>query len=155
MRSALDGCSEEDLKVAHAKLFVGPFTLAAPPYGSVYLDEGRRVMGDTTMDVIACYEKEGLVSSDACKDLPDHIAIELEFMAFLICKELDAHANSDSGEAAAYAQKQKAFKETYVLPWVPEFCEKIRQGTDNAFYRALADCASTVVRQEPHLQDQA
>jgi TorA maturation chaperone TorD len=148
MTKAIQRYSDEQLKVAYAKLFVGPFALAAAPYGSVYLDEGGRVMGDSTMDVIKWYEQEGLARSDDCKDLPDHIAIELEFVSYLVCKEIAALENSDSQTAAAYATKQQLFTDTLLCPWVPEFCEKIRQGTDNAFYTALAECASTVISQE-------
>ena len=152
MESGLARYTDEQLKIAYAKLFVGPFALAAAPYGSVYLDEGRRVMGDSTMDVIKWYEQEGLARSDDCKDLPDHIAIELEFMSYLICKEIAALESSDSQTAEAYAAKQQSFADALLRPWVPEFCEKIRQGTDNSFYSALADCAATVVGQECQLQ---
>ncbi|UTW70898.1 molecular chaperone TorD family protein [Anaerobacillus sp. HL2] len=36
------------LKVDFAKLFVGPFDVLAPPYSSVYLNEGRAVYGEST-----------------------------------------------------------------------------------------------------------
>lgn len=155
MEKAIARYSDEQLKVAYAKLFVGPFALAAAPYGSVYLDEGRRVMGDSTMEVIKWYEQEGLARSEDCKDLADHIAIELEFVSFLICKEIGALEQADLHTAETYAAKRQSFTDTLLCSWVPEFCEKIRQGTDNAFYTALADCASTVVRQALQLQDQA
>ena len=145
MERALQTYSDEQLKVAYAKLFVGPFVLAAAPYGSVYLDGGRRVMGDSTMEVIKWYEKEGLAKSDDCKDLPDHIAIELEFMSFLMFKEIEALENSDTVTADEYAAKQQSFAGDLVDPWVPEFCEKIGQGTDNEFYSALAECTSAVI----------
>ncbi len=145
MEKAMQDSSDEQLKVAYAKLFVGPFALPAAPYGSVYLDEGRRVMGDSTMEVIKWYRQEGLARSDDCKDLPDHIAIELEFVSYLISKEIIALEDSDLQAAAAYAAKRQSFTETLLCPWVPEFCERIRQGTDNAFYTALADCASSVI----------
>jgi TorA maturation chaperone TorD len=155
METAIERYSDEQLKVAYAKLFVGPFALAAAPYGSVYLDEGARVMGDSTMAVVKWYEQEGLVRSDDCKDLPDHIAIELEFVSYLICKEIGELENSDPDAAKAYANKQQSFSNELLCPWVPEFCEKIKQGTDNAFYTALAECASTVIGQELQLQGKA
>lgn len=145
MEKALERYSDEELKVAYAKLFVGPFSLAAAPYGSVYLDDGRRVMGDSTMDVIEWYKKEGLARSDDCKDLPDHIAIELEFVSYLMSREITALEASDADTAAAYEAKRQSFAETLLNPWVPEFCEKIRQGTDNAFYIALAACLSAAI----------
>ena len=49
----------ESLKIDYAQLFVGPFNLLAPPYGSFYLEDSR-IMGDSTIDVRNWYEKEGL-----------------------------------------------------------------------------------------------
>ncbi len=145
MEQALARYSDEELKVAYAKLFVGPFSLAAAPYGSVYLDDGRRVMGDSTMDVIEWYKKEGLARSDECKDLPDHIAIELEFVSYLMSREITALEAAQPSAAAAYEDKRRLFTESLLGPWVPEFCRSIKEGTDNAFYLALAECLSTVI----------
>lgn len=145
MDKSIQTCTEEDLHVEYAKLFVGPFELLAPPYGSVYLDEGRRVMGDSTMKVIEIYEKEGLARSDDFKDLPDHIAMELEFMSYLIFKEREALEKSDSDAAKEYADKQKDFGELFLRPWVPPFCKKIKEGTENAFYCSLAECLNAFI----------
>ena len=122
MEEVIQRYSDEELKVSYAKLFVGPFALAAAPYGSVYLDEGGRVMGDSTIAVAKWYEREGLARSNDCKDLPDHIAIELEFVSFLACKEIEALENSDAHVADEYAAKQKSFVDEFLAPWVSEFC---------------------------------
>ena len=153
MQKGMQPCSDEELKVAYAKLFVGPFSVAAAPYGSVYLDEGGRVMGDSTMEVIKWYEQEGLAKSDDCKDLPDHIAIELEFLSYLASKEIAALEQADPETAEVYADKQQSFADTLLCPWVPEFCAKIKQGSDNAFYIALAECAATVIRPDLGFRD--
>ena len=136
--------TDEELAVEHARLFVGPFALGAPPYGSVYLDEGGRVMGDSTMEVIQTYEQAGLTRSKDCTDLPDHIAVELEFAAFLAFKILEATKKDDCDGAAQYEATQQAFLTDHVWRWVPEFCARIRAGTDNGFYVALADCLEAV-----------
>ncbi len=145
MDKSIHNYTEDDLRVEYAKLFVGPFELLAPPYGSVYLDDGGRVMGDSTMEVIDTYEKEGLARSDNFKDLPDHIAVEMEFMSYLIYKEREALENSDPDTARAYVKKQEVFLKNYLRPWVIPFCRKIKEGTENGFYKALADCTSTFV----------
>ncbi len=145
MEKSIHDYTDEALRVEYAKLFVGPFELMAPPYGSVYLDEGRRVMGDSTMEVIKTYQKEGLSRSNDFKDLPDHIAVEMEFISHLIYKEIDALEKSDFNTAWEYMNKQEAFLNTFLRRWVPPFCKKIKEGTDNGFYTALADCVSTFV----------
>ena len=140
MESSIHNYTNEDLSVEYARLFVGPFELLAPPYGSVYLDDGGRVMGDSTMQVIEIYQKEGLSRNDDFKDLPDHIAVEMEFMSYLIFKERESLEKSDLDTAREYMNKQESFLNTFIRSWVPPFCKKIKEGTENGFYKALSDC---------------
>jgi len=151
MEEAISRYSDEELLVDYSKLFVGPYELKAPPYGSVYLDDGRRVMGESTMQVISIYRNEGLVLDKDFKELPDHIAVELEFMSFLIYQELKALEKNDFNAAIELLEKQEMFLNCY-LRWVPQFCEKIKEGTDNSFYSALADCLDEfVVKSDSHI----
>jgi len=140
MKDALLRYSSKDLLVEYARLFVGPYELKAPPYGSVYLDRERRVMGDSTVEVANMYHQEGLSLDDEFKELPDHISVELEFMYYLACKKVEALKKSDTREALRLTEARTLFLNKFLKPWVPLFCEKIRTGTDNAFYRALAGC---------------
>jgi TorA maturation chaperone TorD len=51
---------------------VGPFLVPAPPYGSVYLEDNRQLMGDSTIDVRRHYLSLGLdLSADFMEALPD------------------------------------------------------------------------------------
>lgn len=145
MGKSIQQYSDEELRIEYAKLFMGPFELIAPPYGSVYLDEGGRVMGDSTMEIIDVYQKEDLARSDDFKDLPDHIVVEMEFMSYLIFKEREALEKSDTETATEYRQKQSSFLENYIRSWIPPFCKKIKEGTNNGFYSALAGCVLTFI----------
>lgn len=129
-------------KVDYARLFVGPFGVLAPPYGSVYLEGERRVMGGSTMNVRDTYLDEGLDLSENCREAPDHIAVELEFMHFLACKEAEAAAREDREGALQYAQKQNAFLEGHLEVWVPEFTDLIKSRAQTEFYKGLAECTS-------------
>jgi TorA maturation chaperone TorD len=79
-----DGVDLEPLKVDFSKLFVGPYTLSAAPYGSVYLESERKMMGNSTLDVRNRYRDAGLDTVKTFKDAPDHISVELEFMAHFL-----------------------------------------------------------------------
>ena len=83
MEKTIRQIGDEELAVDHARLFVGPFGLKAPPYGSLYLDGDGKVMGNSTMRVIQIYEEEGLEIDAEFTELPDHVAVELEFMYYL------------------------------------------------------------------------
>ena len=128
----------EELKTDYAKLFVGPFTLLTPPYGSVYLDRERKVMGDSTVEVRSVYRRAGVDISKDFHDAPDHIAAELEFMYFLIFKEVEALGESDVGRAIDFLNQQKAFLTDHLCAWVPEFTEKAEEVAATEFYKNLA-----------------
>jgi TorA maturation chaperone TorD len=136
----------ESLRIDYSELFVGPYRLLAPPYGSVYLEGTRRVMGNSTVDVRNKYREEGL--DIALKEAPDHIAIELEFMYFLIFKEVEAIRNCDSASAASYLKKQKVFLEAHLGIWVPEFADTVEANGQTEFYRNLARLTNSFVKKD-------
>lgn len=131
--------SSEDLMVEYARLFVGPYELKAPPYGSVYLDHERRVMGDSTMEVIKIYKEAGLSVDEDFKELPDHVAVELEFMYYLIYQEVEALEKAQLDKGLTRKETQELFLNRFLKPWVSHFCTKIKESTENEFYEALAD----------------
>jgi len=126
----------DSLVIDYSKLFVGPYGLLAPPYGSIYLEHMGRVMGDSTVDVRNRYAEEGLNVS--LKEAPDHVAIELEFMYFLVFKEIEATRNHDLEKAVLYQRKQRAFLKNHLGIWVPDFTDKISSNAETAFYRKVA-----------------
>jgi len=139
MRAAFEaGANIERLTVDFAKLFVGPYKLFAAPYGSVYLDAQRKVMGDSTLDVKSRYREVGLDAANNFKDAPDHIAAELEFMHYLIFKEIEACSNANMETAIGYIQKQKSLLEDHLMAWVPEFAASIIENAETIFYQNLA-----------------
>ena len=137
--------SPEELSVEYPKLFVGPFELKAPPYGSVYLDGGRRTMGDSTMEVLEMYKEAGIAIGDDFKELPDHVAVELEFMYFLSFYEHRSIECSEMENAYQYLKKQFTFSMNFLGNWVSPFCNKIMQNTDNKFYQSLSALVDTFI----------
>lgn len=134
------------LKIDFSRLFVGPFKLLAPPYGSVYLESAGMVMGNSTIDVRNWYRKEGL--DIALKETPDHITIELEFMYFLIFKEMEAIKNSDSAGAENYLDKQRSFLRTHLGMWVSEFARNVEKNAETEFYKNLARVTESFLKED-------
>jgi TorA maturation chaperone TorD len=137
----------EALKVDFARLFVGPYKLLAAPYGSVYLDSGRTMMGASTLDVKSRYCEAGLNTATNFKEAPDHIAAELEFMYYLIFKEIKAFSNSDIETAIGCIQKQRSFLEDHMMRWVPEFAGNISEHAETSFYQNLAKATETFLKE--------
>jgi TorA maturation chaperone TorD len=138
----------EELAIDHARLFVGPFALLAPPYGSVYLDGERRLMGDSTLAAGECYYEVGLEVAAGFNGTPDHIAVELEFMHFLVVKEFDALAGGNLDRAQNFRQKQRAFLERHLAAWVPDFSRSVAEQAQTAFYRNLAAATRIFIESE-------
>lgn len=121
----------EDLKLEHAKLFIGPFDLLAPPYGSIYLDGQRRLMGNSTIKVLEAYREAGLGLSDEFKQPPDHIITELEFIYYLIAKYLETKDNR-------WLTMKDTFNNEYLKPWITDFGKRIESNSQSKFYKGLA-----------------
>lgn len=140
------GGKVEALKVDFSKLFVGPYKLLAAPYGSVYLDDERKLMGDSTLDVKNRYRDAGLGTAKNFKDAPDHIAAELEFMYYLIFKELEAFSKANIETAIGFIHQQKSFLEDHLMAWVPDFAANIIEHAETAFYQNLARATEALLK---------
>lgn len=137
MQDSLLQLGEEQLKVDYSALFVGPFELIAAPYGSVYLEHQRQVMGKSTLDVQRFYHNAGLVPG--LQEPPDHIAIELEFMHYLCIREAEALEAGDMETALCQRKLQLDFAAT-MMSWIPLFAGQIKAGAETEYYKALAAC---------------
>lgn len=139
----------ESLKLDHARLFVGPFDLLAPPYESVYVGDENRVMTEATERVQAAYREAGV---DIDLDEPaDHVAAELEFLFLLVTTEIEALEAGAFEAAAHYLKRQYEFLSDHLGRWVSEIAENMREHADTEFYRALADETRRFVEADGHL----
>ena len=149
MRSELQRTENlEKLKVEFARLFIGPYRLAAPPYGSIYLEGKRKIMGDSTIDVRRRYRDSGLTLSENFKDVPDHIAAELEFMYFLVSNEIDAIRSEQLDEGSETLYRQGSFLADHLGAWIGGFSHNMEEATDCKFYRNLARATRVFVAED-------
>lgn len=146
LAEALGETDALELRIDHAALFVGPFALLAPPYGSVYLDRDHALMGDTTLAAAARYAAAGLTVT--LHEPPDHIAVELEFMHYLAAQAAQAAARGDATEAARLSREQHDFLSQHLGAWAPAFCAAISRGAATRFYRNVAQCLRAFLEAE-------
>jgi len=140
-----------DLEIDYARLFMGPFNLLAPPYGSVYLENERRVMGASTADVQKRYQTAGLDVATGFKDAPDHIAAELEFMHFLIFKTMEAANQGDVNRVDTCLLTQQSFLEVHLGAWVVEFVGNVVDNAKTSFYRNLGRATEAFIKDDYHI----
>jgi TorA maturation chaperone TorD len=150
-RLAADRYTEETrhtLTVDHAALFVGPFNVPAPPYGSVYLEDKRQLMGASTIEVRKHYLRIGLDMSPDFKEAPDHLCAELEFMHILVHQALTAVDSGDRELLATSVRQQRTFLERHLGGWVPAFADKVAEHARTDFYRLLASVVRVFVAED-------
>lgn len=142
LRDYLDALAQRDiaealveLEAEYNRLFVGPLPPLAHPYESVYRTAEGMVMGDCTLDVFQTYAEEGFVLSTEYKDLPDHVAVELEYMALLCQREAEARVEGLETVVSRLQKKESVFLEEHLGRWLPQFCQRILLAAPSSFYR--------------------
>jgi len=117
------------LRTEHTRLFIGPAGPPCPPYESVYRDrddpdELGPVKGPATMAVMRWYQEFGVQPAPDHSDLPDHIATELEFAAYL----------SEEG----FDERLDQFCDEHLNAWTDEFLRLVEEETCEQYYESLA-----------------
>ena len=139
---------KERLAVDYASLFLGVGRHPAHPYESVYRSGEHLLMQEQRDQVLKIYREHGV---DKVKDFPepeDHVAIELQFMALLSGRTLEALEKKDVKEARKLMETQADFLDDHLMKWMPDFCEDILKGAKYDFYRGIAKATRGYVSME-------
>jgi putative dimethyl sulfoxide reductase chaperone len=141
-----EGDSHLALSVAYTRLFLGPPEMLAPPYASFYLDQGGRLMGPSSIEMMKYYKRAGLRIDDDFNDMPDHVAVALEFLYYLLFRELTAEIENDQEEKTKLENTRISFWNSYIVSWVPRFCHLIVTADEHPFYTGLGHCLDRFAR---------
>ncbi len=113
----------------YVNLFINALPeVPCPPYGSFYL-EGI-LMGQSTVQVKNLYHEYGFQT----EEMPDHIAVELEFLAML--STIAAHDP---------VQQDYVFLLNHLRQWTPEFFKRVEISDDKGFYKEVSRYARQVI----------
>lgn len=137
----------EDLLVEYTRLFLGPVQPVARPYGSVWLRGGGE-RPDPAPEVLSFYEEGGFEIAEDFRELPDHVAAELEFLYLLLFRENPARRAAEPAASPIAADLRRRFLAEHLGAWIGPFSAAIRNGTRSAFYRELAELTERFVRLE-------
>lgn len=141
----------ETLLVDHTALFIGPSQPKAMPYASFWLTDDQSMRHEATMAVLDFYEQGGFDVSDDFHELPDHIAVELEFLYLLIFAQNQAQLGGNKDELLATEMLHARFVVEHLGVWVGAFTGAIKSGAATAFYRELAGFTERFVSREADL----
>ena len=138
----------DSLLLDYTRLFLGPNHIIAKPYGSVWLEGGNTVMGESTVAVMELYHEGGFDMSEEFREVPDHIAVELEFLYLLIYRENEAHRNGQPEVLQAKAALRKRLIDEHLGRWVGPFTAAVRAGAQSGYYRQLAELTGRFIDME-------
>ncbi len=131
----------EDLAVEYTRLFLGPGRHVRP-FAATYLDgAGASLCGPTTVWVRDFMERAGFELAPGHRNLPDHVFVEMEFMARLTLREAEAVEAGDDEAASQSRHIQKEFLKNHLGRWLPRFYGGAAEQAELSFYRELARLA--------------
>jgi TorA maturation chaperone TorD len=145
---AFASAEPQALLVDYTRLFLGPLEARAKPYGSVWLPGDPALMQDSTMAVRALYAEGGFDVDEGFRELPDHIAAELEFLYLLLFRECAARRSGDAGAQQANAALRRRFLGEHLGAWAAPFAAAVVAGAETDFYRELGGLTGRFVALE-------
>ena len=139
------------LQVEYTYLFINAVPrVPAPPYASAYDADGL-LMGEPAEEAIRTYRRLGLGLAEGYRDLPDHIAAELEFVARAGDLVIGCHEAGDETQRSEYLFEQQRFLGGHMRRWVPLFCRRVNQAARLPFYRVLSRLVEALIAGEDFL----
>jgi TorA maturation chaperone TorD len=115
-----------------------------PPYDTEYQQNAESFFrAQQLADIAGFYHAFGLVPRRAVPERPDHLALELEFMAFLLLKKRIALASMPANACAAEQAQlcddtQRLFFHDHLSWWIPSFAIGLRRKAGSGFYACVA-----------------
>jgi TorA maturation chaperone TorD len=121
-----------------------------PPYETEYHSTAEPFSrAQQLADIAGFYRAFGLDLSAAVPERPDHIALELEFMAFLIMKARMApgvgQPNAAADQEQVCEEAQQGFFREHLAWWVPSFTAGLRRKAAGGVYAAVGELLAALL----------
>ena len=133
LASAFAASTEESLPEAWQRLFIGPWALPAPPWGSVWLDKESVLFGESTLALREWMRANGIALDAERNEPEDHFGTLLLLAAWLCETEQEALF----GQLLAW----------HLLPWSGRFLSVFVERAAHPFYQALGQLAQATLAQ--------
>jgi len=138
---ARPGDTYDGFEAEYIRLFdVGPGGAPCPLYGGVYVGDRMKVMEEA----IRFYDLFHLRLTPRLRDMPDHVATELEFLHYLTFREAERRAAGDDPTPLLRAERD--FLERHLRRWLPVMQDRLRRQDTLPFFPALVGYAVGHVR---------
>ena len=143
-----DGAALLDrLAIDYTQLFHGPAERISP-YECIQLGESEDLMGAAAEEVRRFMAESGFKVTPESGELPDHISVELAFMAELARREASALEADDRSTAEFVAALECRFLAAHLGRWAERFARKVWDRAATPFYAAMAELLSGHIADE-------
>jgi len=130
----------QHLEEGYVRLFIrAKGGITAPLYESCYEFEGAPLMGRAAAEMKERFEAKGLSVSETINEPPDHIAIELEYLYFLLDKGWGERDDALVAEAVEFASEN-------MLKWMSKIYERLASEKKCLFYPLIVSILEDILR---------
>ena len=129
----------QDLRYEYADIFLNAGQNPALPYESVHATGKPILLQNLIFDVRAAFREAGVHKKESYPDLDDYIAVELEFVRYLL----------EKGDASSAAD----FLNRHLLNWIPSFHAAFYSATQLDFYKGLSQLTLGFLFRDLHPTD--
>ena len=135
----------ERLAVEYSALFIQPGSF--PPYESVF-KKGRH-LAEPADQVEIIYQLNGFEYRSQWPSLfPDHLGLELNFVASLLDSQIKALEKGLAEDAKRLEEARSEFMKKHLCQWGPQYMEKIEEMTGDPFYNPFVSFARSFLESE-------
>ncbi len=123
---------------------------ACPFYETEYINSKFSFQRSNSLaDISGFYRAFGLTTSKSHPERPDHVVLELEFMAFLLGSQLRAAEEAKDGRALEVCRgAQTRFLTEHLAWWTPAFARLLGRENPDGFYAAVGIFLASLVAAE-------
>ncbi|AJJ69920.1 Tat proofreading chaperone DmsD [Yersinia pseudotuberculosis] len=125
----------ETLEEAWQRLFIGPYALPAPPWGSVYLDKDMVLFGDSTLKLRNWMQQRHVEVTLKQQEPEDHFGLLMMMAAWLA-----EHQPVDLPVLLA----------DHLLPWSYRYLALLQSDAGHPFYQGLAQLTTLTLAHWQH-----
>lgn len=128
--------SSEVREALFAPDFIHLTVIDVVPYESFYRRDDAMIESGLANPVVRFYRQYGFEADlEAARALsPDHLGIELELMAALVDKELEARQRDDDEQVRRLLGIQHAFMRDHLLAWAPVYLLAVQRNARTLLY---------------------
>ncbi|MCC5809602.1 MAG: molecular chaperone TorD family protein [Ectothiorhodospiraceae bacterium] len=120
---------DKSLLRSYSRLFLVP-PYPAPLNAGLYIDQ--TIMGPSVVEMERFYQRHGLARDAGFRDMPDHLALQLQFLALLLGSAAQA---AEASETLYFLEEARDFLNRFLRPWPNAWVRRLEQEC-----QAAAEC---------------